>query len=142
MDDDIKFQATHAWTFVEWINPGQNLNWPYDIGWLELDTTPWGYPQLNVAYDSSLGHDEEFSVVGYPGDQTWLTKWYQLCTWQFVTTHIMYTRTCDIAGGSSGSPVYRSNTIHCIVSWENSVFNGCARLSQSKVDAICGVVGC
>ena len=143
----LEIQSVQAWTFGEWTNSGVfSLNWDYDIAWIELNVIDTGINYLNVGFDTSLPHNTQFNIVGYPGDQPWLTRWHQFCPWEILTEEIMYSESCDITGGSSGSPVYRFSSsgqrvVHCIVSWENSVYNGCARITQSKYDSICSSIG-
>ena len=143
----LKISALQAWTFTEWTNSGDSLNWDYDIAWIELDIIDTGIQPLSLEYDGTLQNVANFNIVGYPADKPWLTRWHQFCPWEIVTQEIIYTQTCDITGGSSGSPVYKLSSttfqraVQCIVSWENSAYNGCARLTPSKIAAICQSLG-
>ena len=144
--------ALQAWTFHQWTNgrltlSGFELNWDYDIAWIELDAIDLGIKPLSLGYDDDVSNGANFNIVGYPGDKPWLTRWHQFCPWEVVSSEIIFTKTCDITGGSSGSPVYRlssttfERTVQCIVSWENTVYNGCARLTPSKIASICSSIG-
>ena len=139
--------ALQAWTFNQWTSNGYSLNWDYDIAWIELDVIDLGITPLSLEWDDTIDNGQNFNIVGYPGDKPWLTRWHQFCSWEVVTDDIIYTKTCDITGGSSGSPVYKlsstsfQRTVQCIVSWENTAYNGCARITADKIVGICGTIG-
>ena len=150
---DKAIPSYQAWTFSEWaMSPN---GWNYDLAWITLnvededdDQTISNITPLKLSYDPDLQHGTNFNIVGYPGDKVGTTKWHQFCPMNIIDTEIMYSNECDIAGGASGSPVYiinsqtREREVHCVVSWESTDWNGCARITQEKHDIICSVIGC
>eukprot|EP01084_Bolivina_argentea_P046341 85338_1 len=152
-----EYYATSAYILNEWRSTGvatssgeYGPNWDYDIGIIFLSSPASQYGWIDFNYNDNLQHGQIFKTVGYPGDKSWLTQWYQQCDWGYVGSEFMATDSCDIYAGSSGSPVFRygyssariryQNEINCIVSWENEYVNGCARITQSKYYTICQIV--